>query len=130
MLERLGYHAYVVANGTEAVAAIAHFPYAAMLMDCQMPDMDGYEATGAIRARERASAAGESERVPNIALTANALAADRDRCLKAGMADYLAKPLRPEVLALTLERWARVPEPPATQIAGSAPSITLLPSAR
>ena len=79
MLERPGYHADVVANGTEAVAAIVRFPYAAILMDRQMPDMDGYEATGAIRAREQQSGAGDSARVPIVALTANAPVADRDR---------------------------------------------------
>jgi signal transduction histidine kinase/CheY-like chemotaxis protein len=107
MLERLGYRADVVANGAEAVAAITRFPYAAILMDCQMPEMDGYEATRAIRAHEQRARPGDDRaRVPIIALTANALAADRDRCLLAGMDDYLAKPLRPEALAVTLERWA------------------------
>src|SRR6185312_15422179 len=89
MLERLGYAADVVTNGVEAVAAVARYSYAAILMDCQMPEMDGYEATGVIRAHghERAGAL-----VPIIALTANARAADRERCLLTGMDDYLAKP--------------------------------------
>jgi PAS domain S-box-containing protein len=104
LLERLGYAADVVGNGAEAVAAASQFSYAAVLMDCQMPEMDGYEATMAIRAQERG---GVGARVPIVALTANALAADRDRCLRAGMDDYLAKPVRPGALAATLERWAQ-----------------------
>jgi CheY-like chemotaxis protein len=110
MLERLGYAADVVANGVEAVAAVARFPYAAILMDCQMPEMDGYEATEAIRSHER-GAAGPGRRVPIIALTANALAADRERCLLAGMDEYLAKPIRPDALVGALDRWATTSSP-------------------
>jgi two-component system sensor histidine kinase/response regulator len=129
MLERLGYRADVVANGAEAVAATARFSYAAILMDCQMPEMDGYEATRVIRAHEgRLGPGGRGARVPIIALTANALAADRDRCLLAGMDDYLAKPLRPELLALVLERWARIPELPVEPV--GTPIANLSPSAR
>ncbi|MFN8634115.1 MAG: response regulator [Chloroflexota bacterium] len=108
MLERLGYRVDVVVNGVEAVDAAAQLPYSAILMDCQMPEMDGYEATRLIRTQE-----GAQRRVPGrgaphtpiIALTANAMADDRDRCLTCGMDDYLAKPLRPDVLAATLDRW-------------------------
>jgi CheY-like chemotaxis protein len=110
MLERLGYAADVVATGVEAIAAVARFPYAAILMDCQMPEMDGYEATEAIRSRER-EAAGQGRRVPIIALTANALAADRERCLLAGMDEYLAKPIRPDALVGALDRWTATTGP-------------------
>jgi PAS domain S-box-containing protein len=120
MLERLGYQADIVGNGAEAVAAVARFPYAAILMDCQMPEMDGYEATEAIRTHER-EAAGSGRRVPIIALTANALAADRERCLLAGMDDYLAKPIRPDALVGALGRWA------ATTSPAIGPSITPSP---
>jgi CheY-like chemotaxis protein len=124
------------------VAAIAQFPYAAILMDCQMPDMDGFEATSVIRAHEQEARPGaDRTRVPIIALTANALAADRDRCLQAGMDDYLAKPLRPAALAVTLERWAHVSAPLASSAAagddglhrprtGSIPTASLAPSVR
>jgi CheY-like chemotaxis protein len=111
-LERLGYRVDVVANGVEAVDAVARLPYAAVLMDCQMPELDGYEATRAIRAWERAAMRG-GQRLPIIALTANALATDREQCLASGMDDYLAKPLRPETLATTLERWLQPSDVPA-----------------
>jgi PAS domain S-box-containing protein len=103
MLERLGYGADVVGNGADAVEAVTRQAYAAVLMDCQMPEMDGYEATRVIRERERLEQVPASQRLPIVALTANALATDRDRCLAAGMDEYLAKPLRPAMLAATLE---------------------------
>jgi two-component system sensor histidine kinase/response regulator len=114
LLERLGYRVDVVTNGAEAVHTINRHPYVAVLMDCQMPEMDGYEATRAIRAEELArladfgvadSSQSATPRIPIIALTANAMAADRARCLASGMDDYLVKPLRPDLLAATLERW-------------------------
>lgn len=101
MLRKLGFAVHVAATGREAVAAAARGAYVAILMDCQMPEMDGYEATKAIRAGKFGR-----PRVPIIAMTANALEGDRVRCLAAGMDDYVTKPVRAATLATTLERWA------------------------
>ena len=99
-LERLGYKADVVANGKEAVEAWSSHAYALILTDCQMPEMDGYEASAEIRRRE-----GADRHTPIIALTANAMKGDRDRCIAAGMDDYISKPLNPDELKTVLERW-------------------------
>jgi CheY-like chemotaxis protein len=101
LLARDDYHADVAENGFEAVEAIQRGVYGLILMDCQMPGMDGYEATRRIRAMN-----GDAASVPIVALTANAMEGDRDRCLDAGMDDYLGKPLRGEDLRMVLERWS------------------------
>ncbi|MFF5296154.1 PAS domain-containing hybrid sensor histidine kinase/response regulator [Paractinoplanes globisporus] len=110
ILANLGYSADVAANGREAVEKAAMQDYQAIFMDCLMPEMDGYEATAAIRRAE-----GTSPHVPIIAMTAGALPEDRARCLGAGMDDHLAKPLMPATVGLALERWAR-PVGPHRQI--------------
>ena len=101
MLAKLGYEADAAENGLQAVDAASARPYALILMDCQMPELDGYEAT----ARLRATQPGD-RRLPIIAMTANALPGDRERCLAAGMDDYLAKPITLDALAAVVARWA------------------------
>jgi len=103
MLKKLGYQVDVVANGKEAVQAIQNIPYDLVLMDCQMPEMDGFEATRQIRSNQ-----GDGNRVPVIALTANAMEGDRERCLASGMDDYLSKPINLLKLKETLARWSEV----------------------
>ncbi|MEO8450394.1 MAG: response regulator [Gemmatimonadota bacterium] len=101
MLERLGCQVDVAANGLEAVALWRKLPYDLVFMDCQMPEMDGFDAVRAIRRAEGP----DRRRTPVVALTANAMAEDRDRCLAAGMDDYVAKPVRVEDLNTVLNRF-------------------------
>jgi PAS domain S-box-containing protein len=101
MLKKMGYRADVAANGREAVEALRRVPYDLVLMDQQMPEMDGLEATRVIRS----SADVLNRRIPIIAMTANALKGDRERCLEAGMDDYLSKPVKPDQLKEKLAQW-------------------------
>jgi two-component system sensor histidine kinase/response regulator len=100
LLGKLGCRVDVAANGQEALAMAAQLPYDLIFMDCQMPVMDGFEATGEIRARE-----GAAHHTPIVAMTAGAMAEDRERCLRAGMDSYLSKPVKSAHLRETLAKY-------------------------
>jgi CheY-like chemotaxis protein/HPt (histidine-containing phosphotransfer) domain-containing protein len=103
MLKKCGYQAVIAENGRRALEALSKRSYAAVLMDCQMPELDGYETTRKVR-RERGG-----PRIPIIAMTANSMQGERERCLAAGMDDYLTKPLRFRALKDALARWVGEP---------------------
>ena len=100
LLEHLGIRADVVSDGNEVIESLARRAYALVLMDCQMPELDGFEATARIRASETADG-----RIPIIAMTASAMRGDREHCLAAGVDDYLSKPVRIDALRSVIERW-------------------------
>jgi signal transduction histidine kinase/DNA-binding response OmpR family regulator len=108
VLKRGGYGIDVACDGTEALIALENERYDAVLMDCQMPKLDGYEATRLIRELE--AQAGEDGRIPVIAMTANAMTGDRERCLAAGMDDYITKPVNPKSLFAILDQWIAIAE--------------------
>jgi PAS domain S-box-containing protein len=119
MLSRRGYEATAVENGREALAALAQGAYDAILMDCQMPEMDGYEATAEIRRRE-----GGGPRIPIIAMTAHAMQGDRDRCLAAGMDGYITKPVTLDALDAVLGEFLRAgPREPSAPVAVPEPRV-------
>ena len=100
MIEKAGHHVDVAANGAEAVDAMRTSPYDLVLMDIQMLEVDGFEATRQIRALQHGPA-----EVPIIAMTANAMSGDRERCLQAGMNDYMAKPFQQQELHEKIAFW-------------------------
>ncbi len=102
LLEKIGYETDCAFNGKEAVEAVQQTAYDLILMDMQMPEMDGIEATQTIRGNEPTG-----ERIPIIAMTANAMKGDREKCLEAGMDDYLSKPVNPKKLEEALTRWIK-----------------------
>jgi CheY-like chemotaxis protein len=113
-LQKLGYRASAAVNGAEAIQALEQGSYDLVLMDCQMPVMDGFEATRRIRASGHPG-------IPVIALTANAMQSDRERCLAAGMNDYMAKPMELRQLADILDKWLSVALPSCIATADSSP---------
>jgi len=117
ILTRLGYAADVVENGRDAVEAVTRGAYGAVLMDCRLPGLDGYQATAEIRRRE-----GANRHIPIIAMTASASQEDRERCLAAGMDDYLAKPVLVGDIEAVLARWLR-DEAPAAGAAEAAAEV-------
>ena len=120
MLDMLGHFAQAVENGRLAVEAVARERFDLVLMDCQMPEMDGFTATATIRQQERDAA--DHRHVPIIALTANAMEGDRARCLAAGMDDYLAKPFTMAQLSEMLTRWLTLQATAAPMAPGPSPS--------
>jgi len=114
ILKKLGYRPDLAADGRQALEALRRQDYRLVLMDCQMPGLDGYEATRMIR-----SGAAEviNPRVPIVAMTAHAMAGEREKCLAAGMDDYVSKPIDPQTLADTIARWLQAsrPDPPARE---------------
>jgi CheY-like chemotaxis protein len=103
-MQKFGCRVSLAADGSQAVEAVTGNQFDLIFMDCQMPVMDGYEATAAIRQLERERGGGS--RIPIIALTANALIGDREKCLEAGMDDYLSKPFRQDEILSKLETWS------------------------
>ncbi|WP_375431575.1 response regulator [uncultured Friedmanniella sp.] len=124
MLESLGYAVDIAGTGSEVLAAARRRPYGLVFMDCQMPEMDGYEATAALREHE-----GNDRHTPVVALTASAMKGDAERCLQAGMDDYLTKPVRIADFRAALNRWLRWPahgSAAAAEPTGEAVDLTVL----
>jgi CheY-like chemotaxis protein len=112
LVEKQGHHVTLVHNGREALAALDRERFDVVLMDVQMPEMDGFETTAAIRVRERDT----GKRLPIIAMTAHAMQGDRERCLAAGMDSYIAKPIRARELIELLEKFSATAEEEATRV--------------
>jgi PAS domain S-box-containing protein len=125
LLQKAGYAVDLVENGRLAVEAVEKKPYNLVLMDVQMPEMDGFEATQRIRKHEA-----DQRHTPIVAMTAHAMSGDRERCLAAGMDDYLTKPLDPQNVLNAIERWLTTPQPPtvATKAPALDPATVSLPA--
>ncbi|MGX4643519.1 response regulator [Massilia sp. SYSU DXS3249] len=121
MLESLGLQAHIARNGLEALEAVRAGGFEVVLMDCQMPVMDGFAATAAIRREE--TDAGRPRTLPVIAITANALQGDREACLAAGMDDYLSKPFTQAELAAVIGRWMALPLSASRHHDDAAPTL-------
>jgi len=113
ILQLLGYQPGLAANGREALDALDREPYNLIFMDVMMPEMDGLEATRAIRERQKAGATNYHSSIVIVAMTAQAMQGDREKCLAAGMDDYLAKPIRPKDVRAVIERWGSQSAPAA-----------------
>jgi len=109
ILQKMGHEVVVVANGALAVAAAANERFDIVLMDCQMPEVDGFEATRRIREHEGVHVTGR--RLSIVAITESALTCDREKCIESGMDGYLAKPYRVPELAAVLREWSQVKQP-------------------
>ena len=120
MIEKMGYRADTAGNGREAIATLADKPYALILMDCQMPEMHGFEATAQIRQHD----AQTGTHTTIVAVTAQTMPGAREDCLRAGMDDYLAKPIKPQMLRDILERFV-----PPVAIAGQETAQPQAPQA-
>jgi CheY-like chemotaxis protein/HPt (histidine-containing phosphotransfer) domain-containing protein len=118
-LRKLGLASLIVGNGIAALGVLADRRFDLVFMDCQMPEMDGYETTMEMRRREKTTGV----HTPVIAMTAHAMDGDREKCFAAGMDDYLSKPVRLDVLAETIERWL-VARPDANAATPAAPPRT------
>ncbi len=134
MLRKLGCLVDVVGDGRQAIEAMSASPFDLIFMDCQMPELDGYAATGEIRSSETTN--GHEKRIPIVALTANALQGDREKCLAAGMDDYLSKPFKLDQILVVLERWLPKSDaaPVSTSVVESSlpspePEVTVVPVA-
>ena len=126
ILKKLGLRADVSVNGVEALKALESIPYDLVLMDVQMPEMDGFEATRQIR---NPHSTVRNHRIPVIAMTANAMQGDRETCLEAGMNDYVSKPISPQTLADALDKWLPQDSAAATKQAAGKPEKNISPSA-
>jgi signal transduction histidine kinase/response regulator RpfG family c-di-GMP phosphodiesterase len=123
ILQQLGYQPGLAANGREALDALDRKPYNLIFMDVMMPEMDGLEATRAIRERQKEGAANYHSSIVIVAMTAQAMQGDREKCLAAGMDDYLAKPIRPKDVRAIVERWGSR-SAPAEQPVMTTPEVT------
>lgn len=103
LLKKIGFAVQVANNGREAVEAVKEGAFSVILMDCQMPEMDGFEATEVIRQWEET----RKERIPIIAMTANAMQGDKEKCLAVGMDDYISKPINPKQLQEVIYKWLK-----------------------